>query len=173
MIGKRIKKARTTARERLGLRLRVTQRMLADAVGISQPSVYQMESGEIEPRSKNIKKIAEYLKVEEDWLLTGKGNIEGEENLYIVDQQERTPQVSTTGAKRYNKTSIIIRKSDEASSKDWSAIVPDISIEEEIKLTIDASINRKKLIDAHLFSADLLILPDENKHAYLLKAYID
>lgn len=60
-LGNRIK----TARERAGF----TQNQLADKIGISRAAIARYESGEIEPRLKNLAAIAECLKVSADYLL--------------------------------------------------------------------------------------------------------
>lgn len=57
------------ARERLDL----SQQQVADAVGMKQPSYYQLEAGKSK-RSRFINDIAKVLKCDVDWLLTGEGD---------------------------------------------------------------------------------------------------
>lgn len=46
-----------------------TQRYMADALGISQPSYIRYESGSSEPTLENLAKIADILDVSVDYLL--------------------------------------------------------------------------------------------------------
>lgn len=57
------------AREQLNL----SQQQVADAVGMKQPSYYQLEAGKTK-RSRFINDIAKVLKTDVDWLMTGEGN---------------------------------------------------------------------------------------------------
>lgn len=56
------------AREKLNL----SQQEVADAVGMKQPSYYQLESGKTK-RSRFINEIAKALKTDVDWLMHGEG----------------------------------------------------------------------------------------------------
>lgn len=56
------------AREQLNM----SQSEVAEAVGMKQPSYYQLESGKTQ-RSRYINEIANVLKVDVDWLVYGKG----------------------------------------------------------------------------------------------------
>lgn len=56
------------AREQLNM----SQSEVAEAVGMKQPSYYQLESGKTQ-RSRYINEIANVLKVDVDWLIYGKG----------------------------------------------------------------------------------------------------
>lgn len=56
------------AREQLNM----SQSEVAEAVGMKQPSYYQLESGKTQ-RSRYINEIANALKVDVDWLVYGKG----------------------------------------------------------------------------------------------------
>jgi len=56
------------AREQLDL----SQQQVADAVGMKQPSYYQLEAGKSK-RSRFIHDIAKVLKTDVDWLMTGEG----------------------------------------------------------------------------------------------------
>lgn len=69
------------ARELLDL----SQQEVADAVGMKQPSYYQLESGKTK-RSRYIHDIAKVLKVDVDWLLSGKGEfIQTSANNDVLD----------------------------------------------------------------------------------------
>lgn len=57
------------AREQLNL----SQQQVADAVGMKQPSYYQLEAGKSK-RSRFINDIAKVLKTDVDWLMTGDGD---------------------------------------------------------------------------------------------------
>ncbi|MBO1529625.1 helix-turn-helix transcriptional regulator [Psychrobacter sp. F1192] len=57
------------AREQLNL----SQQQVADAVGMKQPSYYQLEAGKSK-RSRFISEIAKVLKTDVDWLMHGEGN---------------------------------------------------------------------------------------------------
>lgn len=57
------------AREKLGL----SQQQVADAVGMKQPSYFQLEAGKSK-RSKFINDIARILQTDVDWLIDGKGD---------------------------------------------------------------------------------------------------
>lgn len=60
------------AREKLNL----SQQEVADAVGMKQPSYYQLEAGKSK-RSRFINDIAKALKTDVDWLMHGEGKYEG------------------------------------------------------------------------------------------------
>ena len=72
------------ARERLEL----SQQEVADAVGMKQPSYYQLEAGKSK-RSRFINEIARVLKVDVDWLISGKGNYSEEGSLAAPLDSER------------------------------------------------------------------------------------
>ena len=68
------------AREQLNL----SQQQVADAVGMKQPSYYQLEAGKSK-RSRFINDIAKVLKTDVDWLMTGDSN-------YNTAQAEPEPE---------------------------------------------------------------------------------
>lgn len=69
MIGARIKIARKHRK--------ISQQDLADAVGVTQPSVSEWERNLTEPTTDNLASIAITLKVNFNWLATGAGVMEG------------------------------------------------------------------------------------------------
>jgi transcriptional regulator with XRE-family HTH domain len=67
VIGERIKKAR--------LAKRWSQSRLGESIGVSQPSISDMESGNSYPIMENLSKLAVALDVNFDWLATGRGEM--------------------------------------------------------------------------------------------------
>lgn len=67
----------------------VTRYEIAQATGISEATLARMWSGKTQkPQRDNVKLLAEYFEVNEDWLLTGEGNPERDEaqtNLNSID----------------------------------------------------------------------------------------
>lgn len=78
------------AREQLNL----SQQQVADAVGMKQPSYYQLEAGKSK-RSRFINDIAKVLKTNADWLMYGEGEYKldqiGTENLAESSDAEPHP----------------------------------------------------------------------------------
>lgn len=68
MIGYRVKQARKHRQK--------TQGWLAQEVGIAQGSVSSWETGDTEPTSENLARIATALRVSYEWLATGRGEME-------------------------------------------------------------------------------------------------
>ena len=65
----------------IGNRLRARRKMfcytlkvIAEHVGVKQPTVSQWEADLMVPRGESLKKLEEILKTNSDWILHGKGN---------------------------------------------------------------------------------------------------
>ncbi|AEO00990.1 cI repressor-like protein [Psychrobacter phage Psymv2] len=77
-----------SARERLNL----SQQQVADAVGMKQPSYYQLEAGKSK-RSRFINDIARVLKVDVDWLMTGEGQYEPLVNSGVSNEYDKSEYI--------------------------------------------------------------------------------
>jgi transcriptional regulator with XRE-family HTH domain len=73
----------TEAREKKG----VSQRELVKRLGFNQTSLVHYETGKIEPRIGFLIKFIRETGVDGDWLLTGKGDMYGEEKKLITKEE--------------------------------------------------------------------------------------
>ena len=65
-----------------------TLKVIADHVGVKQPTVSQWEADLMVPRGESLKKLEEILKTNSDWILHGKGNPDARYVLVQPDSQE-------------------------------------------------------------------------------------
>lgn len=65
-----------------------TLKVIAEHVGVKQPTVSQWEADLIVPRGESLKKLEEILKTNSDWILHGKGNPDARYVLVQPDSQE-------------------------------------------------------------------------------------
>lgn len=65
-----------------------TLKVIAEHVGVKQPTVSQWEADLMVPRGESLKKLEEILKTNSDWILHGKGNPEARYVLVQPDSQE-------------------------------------------------------------------------------------
>lgn len=79
-IGNRLR----TRRKMFGYTLKV----IAEHVGVKQPTVSQWEADLMVPRGESLKKLEEILKTNSDWILHGKGNPDARYVLVQPDSQE-------------------------------------------------------------------------------------
>lgn len=79
-IGNRLR----TRRKMFGYTLKV----IAEHVGVKQPTVSQWEADLMVPRGESLKKLEEILKTNSDWILYGKGNPDARYVLVQPDSQE-------------------------------------------------------------------------------------
>lgn len=77
------------ARERLNL----SQQQVADAVGMKQPSYYQLEAGKSK-RSRFINDIARVLQTDVDWLITGEGDYDLSAKDTVYDEHDNAQYIS-------------------------------------------------------------------------------
>lgn len=75
------------ARKRAGL----TQAVIADTVGIKQPTYQALESGKVE-KSAYLLQIANILKVDSNWLATGQGTMTNDEATWDNNVQPVPPK---------------------------------------------------------------------------------
>lgn len=73
---------------------RITQKELAEYVGIRPQTISQYTKGETAPSAEHLLKIADYLQVSTDYLLTGKkgGNNEKLENAIVLNSLHRVQE---------------------------------------------------------------------------------
>ncbi len=104
----------------IGNRLRARRKMfgytlkvIAEHVGVKQPTVSQWEADLMVPRGESLKKLEEILKTNSDWILHGKGNPDARYVLVQPDSQEfkaislstkRIPVISWVQAGVWNDT---------------------------------------------------------------------
>ena len=93
----RMKKTNLAERLKLAMEARnMSQASLAEAAGISQPSVWKITSGRTQS-SKKLVEIANALQVRPEWLLNGSGDMDNKSSNsngeYHWDKVERTQQV--------------------------------------------------------------------------------
>lgn len=84
------------AREQLNM----SQSEVAEAVGMKQPSYYQLESGKTQ-RSRYINEIANVLKVDVDWLVYGKGKATKDSEANQADQLAEGAVILIGGSTKY------------------------------------------------------------------------
>lgn len=65
-----------------------TLKVIAEHVGVKQPTVSQWEADLMVPRGESLKKLEDILKTNSDWILHGKGNPEARYVLVQPDSQE-------------------------------------------------------------------------------------
>ena len=65
-----------------------TLKVIADHVGVKQPTVSKWEADLMVPRGESLKKLEEILKTNSDWILHGKGNPDARYVLVQPDSQE-------------------------------------------------------------------------------------
>ena len=65
-----------------------TLKVIAEHVGVKQPTVSQWEADLMVPRGESLKKLEEILKTNSDWILHGKGNPDARYVLVQPDSQE-------------------------------------------------------------------------------------
>ncbi len=65
-----------------------TLKVIAERVGVKQPTVSQWEADLMVPRGESLKKLEDILKTNSDWILHGKGNPEARYVLVQPDSQE-------------------------------------------------------------------------------------
>lgn len=81
MIGARVK----IARKHRG----ISQQELADAVGVTQPSVSEWERKLTEPTTDNLASIAIALKVNFNWLAANQGEMEGYSSPALLAEESK------------------------------------------------------------------------------------
>ena len=90
-----------------------TLKVIAEHVGVKQPTVSQWEADLMVPRGESLKKLEEILKTNSDWILHGKGNPDARYVLVQPDSQEfkaislstkRIPVISWVQAGAWNDT---------------------------------------------------------------------
>lgn len=69
MIGKRIKLARQTRKK--------SQSWLSQEVGVTQSSISEWETGNTDPTTDNLARVAKVLSVNFEWLAKGSGDMDG------------------------------------------------------------------------------------------------
>lgn len=84
------------AREQLNM----SQSEVAEAVGMKQPSYYQLESGKTQ-RSRYINEIANVLKVDVDWLVYGKGKATKDSEANQADLLAEGAMILIGGSTKY------------------------------------------------------------------------
>lgn len=84
------------AREQLNM----SQSEVAEAVGMKQPSYYQLESGKTQ-RSRYINEIANVLKVDVDWLVYGKGKATKDSEAHQADLLAEGAVILIGGSTKY------------------------------------------------------------------------
>jgi SOS-response transcriptional repressor LexA len=86
-------------RKELGL----TQKQIADYIGVKPPTIVQWDAGDTRPNGKNLLKLAEILKVSPSWITTGKTSRRfPESNVTHIDHPVNlTPLISWVAAGEY------------------------------------------------------------------------
>ena len=82
-IGERLKHARKTAHQRLGLRSEMTQGQLGDRIDLTQGAIYKLESNKNKRGNVDVAKLmaaAEFMQCSFIWLATGQGTITNDDS---------------------------------------------------------------------------------------------
>ena len=72
---------------------RMSQAELSEAAGINRSQLSRIETGAVRPTGSTLRRIAEALDVEEDWLRTGHGEKRRSEMTEIYGMLERDPEM--------------------------------------------------------------------------------
>ena len=117
--------------KKLRKELNLTQRALADAVGVKQNTIAQYEIGRNEPQNAVITLICKKYSVNETWLRTGEGEmfVQRTRSQEIVDFMGELVQTDNEFKRRFVAA---LARLDE---KDWALIE---KMADDIKASIDA-----------------------------------
>lgn len=94
-IGERLRHARVTAHERLGLSDRVTQGELGDQIGLTQGAIGKLENNMNKRGDVDVIKLmkaAEFMKCSFIWLATGRGSLTNDDSHLLDDLENRKGQ---------------------------------------------------------------------------------
>ena len=83
MIGKRIKLARQLRKK--------SQSWLSQEIGVTQSSISEWETGNTDPTTDNLSRVATVLNVNFEWLAKGTGTMEGANDESTTLAEPRTP----------------------------------------------------------------------------------
>ena len=97
-IGDRLRHARLTAPSRgvAGRLDRVTQNDLAQIIGVQRQAIVRIEKGNNNTSSKNLVALAEFLKVNSVWLISGQGEMEGGSDVLAKEQGQQAASIPTS-----------------------------------------------------------------------------
>ena len=94
-IGERLRYARVTANNRIGLSERVTQGEVGDRIGLTQGAIYKLETNQNKRGDVDVIKLmkaAEYLRCSFIWLATGRGALDNDDSHMLDDLENRKGQ---------------------------------------------------------------------------------
>ena len=94
-IGERLRHARVTAHERLGLSDRATQGEVGDKIGLTQGAIGKLENNQNKRGDVDVIKLmkaAEYLKCSFIWLATGRGSLTNDDSNLLDDFENHKGQ---------------------------------------------------------------------------------
>ena len=109
------------------------------------------------PTDTVVEQLAELYRVNIDWLKTGVGQMDPEQpdfdpvrhmERFIPSKQraQKTADVEEGSlAKKFSKTTIIIRHYDLNNNRGWTCLIPEISLEREISVSLSPLIDRHQL----------------------------
>ncbi|WP_196221146.1 helix-turn-helix domain-containing protein [Sansalvadorimonas verongulae] len=177
--------ARASAKERLNRRLKMTQHEMQDETGVSRYTIINIEKGKTDtPTDEILKKLANHMRVNTEWLASGKGVMDPELPNFdpspylsklskkVVHRQSVEPLEGSI-ARKYERATVIIRKHT-TSNRGWKCIIPEVTYERELSVSLSPLIDREAITAAGLFEGDVVIIPnpvDDDDEIYVVKAY--
>ncbi|WP_163370963.1 helix-turn-helix domain-containing protein [Endozoicomonas acroporae] len=179
----RFQLARKSAMERKRLDHPITQADLAEMIGVSRISIYNIEGGTTKkPKEATIKKASEALGVTYQWLARGEGPMDAE----ISDYQPPPLKIQTAsnrislgeskeGNANYSFTPVVVVQPG-PDNKDWQCIFPEIDESNTIPTALLPALDIESLKSEPVFSADVFITRDEHNDitaAYILNSYLN
>lgn len=195
-IGERLRHARLTAHERIGINDQITQGELGDQVGLTQGAIYKLETNKNKRGDVDVIKLmkaAEFLKCSFIWLSTGRGAIDNDDSHLLDDLESRqgipfvSPMdINNPDAESEMHLNLTDKLASKVTSRAYYALVSDNGIQPRAMsgdmVLVDPGADIQ-IGDFVLVRIDDKVLPvvrriierttEEGQHGYLLKSLND